>query len=171
LTGVPVKGLGAHIILARDNAKRVMAAQGDAAVRGVVTDLRLSKRLREAKLVLESGTSWDPIHRLLTDGTLAPNAGEFPLNHAVLGGKRLYREADFEAVLVRPDIVAHVADALHHLKRGEVQAKYLQIDPQHLGHVPGEKEFEVVWSTLQQVRLLFEDAANERCAVLFTVEK
>ena len=166
-----MKGLGAHIILARDDAKRIFAAQDDASVRKVASELRLSKRLRDAKLVLESGTTWDPIHRFLTDGSLDATAGDFPINHTILGGKRLHRGPEFEAIMVRPDIVPHVASELHDLKRTDAHGKYLQIDPQHLGHTPSEKEFDVVWNSLQQIRQLFEDAANERCAVLFTLER
>jgi hypothetical protein len=166
-----VKGLGAHIILTRDHAKRVFGAPDDAALRSVIHELRLSKKLREAKLVLELGTNWDPIHRILTDGTTAPDAGEFPLNHAILGGKQLHRGPEFVACMVRPDIVTHVAVALHDFKRDVAQDAYRRIDSQQLGHEPNDKEFEVIWSGVQQVRLLFEDAANERCAVLFTVER
>jgi hypothetical protein len=133
--------------------------------------LRQSKRHREAKLVLETGTSWDPIHRILTDGSLDHSAGDFPLNHTVLGGKRLHRGEAFEANLVRPDIVPHVAESLHDLKRNELHAKYLQLGSPELGRDPSEREFDIVWNALQQIRQLFEDAANERCAVLFTVER
>jgi hypothetical protein len=73
--------------------------------------------------------------------------------------------------MVRPDIVPHVANSLHDLKRVDAHAKYLQIDPQYLGHQPNEKEFDVIWNSLQQIRQLFEDAAHERCAVLFTIER
>jgi hypothetical protein len=171
VSGVAVIGLGAHIILTRDDAKRVFGSTGDESVRRTVGELRVSKRHRENKLVLETGTTWDPIHRVLTDGTLDYTGGDFPLNHTILGGKRLHRAETFEANLVRPDIVPHVAEALHDIKRQEVYHKYMQLDSAALGHPPREKEFDIVWNCLQQIRQLFEDASNERCAVLFTVER
>lgn len=166
-----MKGHGAHIILTREDAKRVFSAQDDAGVRQVSGELRGSKRHREGKLVLETGAAWDPIHRLMTEGTLDPTAGDFPLNHTILGGRRLHRGEGFEAIMVRPDIVPHVAAALHDLKRNDVLVKYRQLDPQLLGHDPSENEFDLIWNSLQQIRQLFEDASNERCAVLFTVER
>lgn len=166
-----MKGQGAHIILTRDDAKKVFAATDDAGVRKVALELRGSKRHREAKLVLETGTAWDAIHRVLTEGTLDAAAGEFPLNHAILGGRRLHKGPEFEAILVRPDISPHVAEALHHLKREDVHASYLKVDSADYGQPLSEADFDRVWNALQQIRQLYEDAANERCAVLFTVER
>lgn len=166
-----MKGQGAHIILTRDDAKKVFGAQDDEAVRKVVLELRGSKRHREANLVLETGPAWDPIHRCLTEGTLDATAGEFPLNHCILGGRRLHQGAGFEATLVRPDIAPHIAESLHHVKREDIHAKYLAIDPQDYGRPLCDAEFDRVWNALQQIRQLFEDASNERCAVLFTVER
>jgi hypothetical protein len=166
-----VKGLGAHIILTRDDAKRVFGGQDDAEVRKIVRELRNSPKHRASKLVLETGTAWDGIHRCLTDGTLDATAGDFPVNHAILGGKRLHRGPEFEAIMVRPDIVPHVAEALHCQKRHEMHDKFMQLDPTSFGHAPTDREFDKTWNLLQQIRQLFEDAANERCAVLFTVDR
>ena len=124
-----MKGQGAHIILARDDAKKVFAATDDASVRKIVTELRNSKKHRELKLVLETGTSWDAIHRCLTEGTLDATAGEFPLNHTILGGKRLHQGPGFEAIMVRPDIVPYIAELLHHVKREVIHSGYQKIDP------------------------------------------
>lgn len=166
-----VKGQGAHIILTRDDARKIFAASDDESIRKIVIELRTSKRHREAKLVLETGTAWDAIHRCLTEGTLDPTSGEFPRNQAILGGRRIHQGAGFEAILVRPDIVPFIAEALHHLKREEVHEPYMKLDPADYGQKPSEPDFDRVWNALQQVRQLYEDAANERCAVLFTVER
>ncbi len=164
-----MKGQGAHIILARDDAKKVFAVNDDAAVRKVVMELRGSKKHRDLKLVLETAKSWNAIHRCLTEGTLDPTAGEFPLNHTILGGRRLHKGPEFEAIMVRPDIVPFIAEALHHLKREDVHGKYLKIDPADYGPL-SEPDFDIIWNALQQIRQMYEDATNERCAVLFTVE-
>jgi hypothetical protein len=166
-----VKGQGAHIILAREDAKKVFAASDDAAVRKIVTELRNSKKHRDAKLVLETGTSWDAIHRCLTEGTLDPESGEYPLNHTILGGKRLYKGNDFEAIMVRPDIVPFIAEGLHHLKRDVILSRYHKIDPADYGQPLSITDFDKIWNSLQQIRQLYEDAASELCAVLFTVDK
>lgn len=164
-------GQGAHIILRRDDAKRLFAQADDAGVKRVVNELLHSKEHREENLVLESGEYWDPIHRSLNNGTLDPQDGEFPLDHCILGGRRLHKGAEFEAILVRPDIVTHVASALHTLKREEFRERYFALDPASYGKQPTEKEFELIWNRLHQIRQLFEDAAADVCAVLFTVPR
>jgi hypothetical protein len=166
-----VKGQGAHIVLTREDAKTVFSAADDEAVRKTVTALRNSKKHRDAKLVLETGTSWDAIHRCLTEGTLDPEAGEFPLNHTILGGKRIHKAGDFEAIMVRPDIVPYIAEQLHHVKRDVIHSAYQKIDPADYGQPLTITDFDKIWNSLQQIRQLYEDAATERCAVLFTVDR
>lgn len=164
-------GSGAHIILGREDAKQLFGKSDDASVRTFVTGLRGSRKHRESHLILDIGSTWDPIHRCLTDGTLEPEGGEFPLNHCILGGRRLHKGPGFEAVLIRPDIVPHVAESMHHMKRQDLHGKYFSIDAANYGQAPSEQEFDKVWLMLQQIRKLFEDAAMDRCAVLFTVER
>ncbi len=164
-------GPGAHIILGREDAKQLFAQKGDAAVRSYAAALRTSRKLREAHLILECGQAWNPIHRCLTDGTLEPAGGEFPLNHCILGGRRLHQASDFEAVLIRPDIVPFIAESLHILKRTELHEKYFAINPEDYGKPISEPDFDTVWTSLMHIRQLFDDAAVDRSAVLFTVER
>lgn len=166
-----MSGPGAHIILGREDAKQLFLHKDDEAIRSFVTGIRQSRKHRDAQLVLECDDSWDPIHRCFSDGTLDHAGGDFPLNHCVLGGKRLHGGTEFEAVLIRPDIVPHVADSLHHIKRAELHQKYFAIDPQDYGRPLSEADFDKVWLFLQQIRKLFEDAAQDRSAVLFTVAR
>jgi len=162
---------GHHIVVRREDAKRLFAQSDDAGVRSVVNQLLQSKQYRADGFLLDCGTLWDPIHRCLNDGTLNPHDGEFPLDHCILGGKQLYQGEDFEAILVRPDIVTQVAEAIHNLKRSEVRDRYFALKPEIYGKSPTEEEFEHMWNKLFQIRELFEYAADERCAILFTVER
>ncbi|MCA9144674.1 MAG: DUF1877 family protein [Planctomycetaceae bacterium] len=164
-------GRGAYIVLTREDAKELFSQEGDAAVRTVAERLRNSKKHIELDLVLECGTSWDPIHRALTDGTLNQDVEDFPLDHCVLGGKRLHEGKDFEAILIRPDIVPHVAAGMHDLKRAEFTERYMALDPAAYGKQPTEAEGDETWAMLKLIRQLFEDAGNEHAAVLFTVAR
>lgn len=163
-------GHGAYIILGREDAKQLFAKTDDASVRQFVTGLTKSRTHRQNRLVLDVGPVWETMHRVLTDGTLDRGGGEFPLDHCVLAGRRMHQGNDFDAILVRPDIVPHVAEALHHVKRSDIKDKYYAISAENLGHEPQEKELDSVWTTLQYVRQMYEDAAVERCAVLFVVD-
>ena len=164
-----VSGDGSYIVLTREDAKDLFGQQDDAGVRAVAERLRKSPKHIEADLVLNCGALWDPIHRCLTDGTLDRDTGDFPVDHAVLGGKRLYQGNDFEAILIRPDIVPHVAAGLHDLKRAEFTDRYMDLDPAAYGKQPTEAEGDEMWAMLKLIRQLFEDAGNEHAAVLFTV--
>jgi len=155
----------------RDDAKQLFAQKDDESIRKTVQQLLRSKRHRDNGLLLECGQAWDPIHRALTGGTLSPDAGEFPLDHCVLGGRQLHAGDGFDAIMIRPDIVPHVAQALHELKREEFHARYMTIDPADYGKQPNEAESDQAWGKLKSIRQLFEEAGNEHAAVLFTVER
>lgn len=166
-----VAGEGAYVVLTRNDAKELFGMQGDEEVRRFAEKLRTSPKHREQDLVLDCGTAWDPIHRVLTDGTLSHDADDFPNDHCVLGGRRLHEGADYEVIMVRPDIVILVAESLHKMKRAEFSEKYLALDPEQYGHTPTEAEGDVVWSMFKQIRQLFEDASGEHAAVMFTVKR
>lgn len=171
LEGAKVSGVGAYIILTREDAKELFAHKENEAVRKVVEGLRHSAKHRDQGLVLDCGLHWDPIQRALTAGKLDAEDGDFPLDHCVLGGKQLHAGEGFDAVLIRPDIVPHVTTALHELRRESFVDKYMAIDPADYGKTPNEQEADQVWSTLKLIRQMFEDAANEHAAVVFTVER
>ncbi len=164
-------GTGAYVILRREDAKEIFSQEDDAGVRAVAERLRSSQKHREDELVLDCGKHWDAIHRTLTDGTLDGETGDFPLDHAVLGGRRLYKGDDFEAILIRPDIVPHVSQGLHDLKRAEFAEKYMALDPEDYGQQPTEPECDAAWAILKLIRQLFEDASNEHAAILFTADR
>ena len=47
------------------------------------------------KFAAESDKSWDAMHRVLADGELTWEGGEYPLNHTVLAGELLYTDDDY----------------------------------------------------------------------------
>ena len=166
-----VSGEGTYIVLTRNDAKELFGLNGDEAVRSFVENLRTSEKHREADLVLDCGTAWDPIHRVLTDGTLSHDTDDFPNDHCVLGGRRLHEGKDFEVIMVRPDIVILVAESLHKMKRAEFSEKYMALDPADYGHTPTESEGDIVWGMFKLIRQLFEFASTEHSAVVFSVER
>lgn len=162
---------GTYIVLTRNDAKELFGLDGDAAVRSFVEKLKTSTKHREADLILDCGTAWDPIHRVLTDGTLSYDTDDFPNDHCVLGGRRLHEGTDFDVIMVRPDIVILVAASLHKMKRAEFSEKYMALDPADYGQVPTETEGDIVWGMFKLIRQLFEDASIEHAAIVFTVAR
>jgi hypothetical protein len=121
-----VVGRGFYIALAREHAKTLFGIKEDAALRKFLDELKTRPDMKKSGRVLDVGSLWDPIHRCLTEGELDPAAGDFPLNTAVLGGKRLHQGEDYVAVLIRPDMTRFIADALAELEEDDVRKKFLR---------------------------------------------
>jgi len=164
-----VTGSGYHVALGREHAKQLFTLKDDDSLRKFVEGLKNSKEIRSSGRLVDVQTHWAAIHCCLTEGELDPAGGEFPWNHVILGGKALHRGNDYLAVVVRPDMTKFIAEALGDLKQADFRAKfdaYRKDAPESARN----KEFVEVWRTLQELRVLFEDAATNMEAVLFTAE-
>jgi hypothetical protein len=164
-----VIGRGYYLALARDHAKRLFAIKEDAELAKFLEELKNSPEVKKSGRALDIGAAWDPLHRIMTDGELDPGGGEFPQNHVVLGGKALHRGADFSAILIRPDVVGFVSEALNDLKQLEVREKFNAL-PESYAKPRGDKDFTEVWLAVQKLRTFFDAAAENLEAVVFTVK-
>jgi hypothetical protein len=162
-----VSGPGFHILLNREDAKKLFSHKEPEAIRSFVKQLTESKDYKKQERVLECGTAWDAIHRCLTDGTLDPTGGDPPLNNAILGGRQLYKSDDYLVSLVRPDMAPFVSEALNDVKYEDMHAAYLKIDAADYGRPLNEKDFEKAWVIFQQVRAFYETAAQDLDAIVF----
>ncbi len=89
---------GVHFAISADEQARILSAVDDEAVLTLVQDV-IEERW-DKEWLYESDKAWDAIHRCLTDGTLRPNRGTYPLKLAVLGGRQLYSADDYIISLV-----------------------------------------------------------------------
>ncbi|MFT4172797.1 MAG: YfbM family protein [Rhodocyclaceae bacterium] len=119
----------------------------------------------------ESDKAWDAMHRLLADGTLAPNGGAYPLNHAVLGGESLYSDVDYIMSLKTPAQVQAISAALAAMTETEFRRRYDGIDADSYDSALSDEDFEYTWEWFQSVRDLYARAATEGRYVLFTVDQ
>jgi hypothetical protein len=165
-----VVGRGYHIALAREHAKTLFGLKDDEGLRKFLDDLEQRPDMRKSGRVFDIGTKWDPIHRCLTEGELDPVAGDFPLNHAVLGGKQLHKGSDYVASLVRPDMTRFIADALAELEEDDLRKKFLTLKSGSYQGPLDEKHFMDLWLTLQNLRVFYEAAADNLEAVVFTAK-
>lgn len=162
-------GRGHYLALAREHAKRLFGIKDDAALAAFVEELKNSAEMKKSGRALDIGGAWDPLHRIMTDGELDPGGGDFPGNHVVLGGKQLHHGSDFSAILIRPDIVAFVSEAINELKQPEVREKFQNL-PSSYTKPRGDKEFIELWLAISQLRTFFDAAAENLEAVVFTVK-
>jgi hypothetical protein len=155
--------LGVHFAVTAEQERALLAAADDDTVGELIGDLE--EEWSEDTLKVDTDKAWDPIHRSLTDGTLDPDAGDYPLSHAILGGQHLSDE--IYAVFIRSDQVRDVAAALHDVDETRLRAGYDRIDPADYDG-PHPDDFDYTWENLIDVRSFFDRAAAAGRAVLFT---
>jgi hypothetical protein len=165
-----VSGRGYHIALGREHAKKLFGLKDEGSIKQFLEELRASPEMKKSGRILDSGPAWDPIHRCLTEGELDPAGGDFPLNHAILGGKPLYKASDSIAVLIRPDMTRFIADALEELDEDGVRKKFLALGSGSYKGPLSEKEFIGVWLAVQNLQVFFAAAAENLEAVVFTAK-
>lgn len=163
-------GRGSHIALGREHAKKLFTLKDDDSLRQFLDELWNSPEMKKSGRLLDSGTKWDPIHRCLTEGELDPTGGDFPLNHAILGGKQLHKGTDYTAVLIRPDMTRFIANALEELDEADLRQKFFALSKGSYQGPVGEKEFTEVWLALKNLQVFFAAAAENLEAVVFTAK-
>jgi len=166
-----VAGIGYHLLLNREDAKKLFAQPNPLATRDFVKQLSLSPENRKRGRVLDLGTTWTTLQRCFTDGTLDPTAGDPPLNHCMLGSRMLYQGDDAYVTFVRPDMTPYVAEALGELNYEFLHGSYFKLNAEECGQPLTEKDFERLWVLFQLLRDFFDYAAEDLSAVAFYGER
>ena len=161
-------GLGVHLAIGEEVVSRLLAAEDDADVVALIVAQLEAER--DPRYVFRTGRTWNPLHRCLTNGTLALDAGSFPLSHAVLGGVQLCENDGHLVSLVRPDQVPAVADALTPIDRQWLRTRYNSFEFPGYEGSRGDEDFAVAWASVQGLADFFQVAAQDRRAVIFIVE-
>jgi hypothetical protein len=136
--------------------------------------MEIVERVEEAwdgEHLAETDKAWDAMHRALSDGTLDVEAGERPLSLAILGGRHLHEGDDYLVALVSAAEVREVAAALAKIDEAAFRERYLRLVPKDYAPEYGEEDLEYTWSNFRDVASLYERAASEGMAVIFTVDQ
>jgi hypothetical protein len=85
--------LGVHFAITPGQERALLAAddEGHSDMVGELLE-EIEETWHDDGLKVDTDKAWDAIHRCLTDGTLDPDGGEYPLSLAVLGGRHLHDE-------------------------------------------------------------------------------
>lgn len=159
--------LGVHFAVAAESERELLAAAdaGDVdAVGELLADLE--ENWPQPQLSVDTDKAWDEIHRCLTDGSLDPDGGEYPLSHAVLGGRHLHDE--YYVVHVSATEVGDVAAALRDIDRAWLRRRFDTLDATEYGGPRDDTGFAYVWQNLVDLRDFYARAARSGRAVLFT---
>jgi len=160
-------GLGMHFAIGEEVVARLLGAEDDAAVIAIVDEVELDS---DPACAFATDKAWDALHRCLTDGTLKPGVGTFPLSHVVLGGVQLCEDSDYLVSLVRADQVSAIADALTPIDRAWLRSRYDAFEFPDYEGVRGDEDFEYTWGDVDGLAEFFQTAARDGRAVIFTVE-
>lgn len=132
---------GRLYVVTRDDAKMLFRAKSNEQLAAFVADLH--PRLVDTEDACDCGVEWQALHDALSK---RDPGGALP--HCILGGRPLYRGDERHVVLVRPDMVGHVATKLQEL-------------------VADENVVRDVGGVVLDVARLYEHAAQEQAAVIF----
>jgi hypothetical protein len=164
--------LGVHFSLSSEEVQQLLAITDESArvdhLREVIEHEYFDNH-RER--MAQSDKAWDAMHRVLTDGDLTWDGGDYPLNHVVLGGHLLYTGDDSIMVLKTPDKVRDVAAALPAVTEADFRSRYFAIDPESYGFPVDNQDFDYTWYWFQRVREFWLRAALEGRYVLFTADQ
>ena len=145
---------GVLFALDRDGAKDLFGARGDDALREFVSRLASNASIWSEKLAVDCGEKWQVIDRCLGE-----MKSEAQLDQCILGGRPMFQGTEMAVILVRPDLVPHLASGL----------EGVSADALH-GALPADQDFADVHATFLQIRQLYRSASEQRAAIVFAVE-
>jgi hypothetical protein len=161
--------LGVHFALTEGQVRQLLEAASDEERSLIIHEIE--EEGLEKPDAQETGIAWDAIHRCLSDGTLEPGGGSYPLNKAVLGGQDLYEGDEYIITLVMPDEVKDVAAALAPLDRNWLRARYSALASTDYEGFLSDDDFMGTWDWFEPLKEFYQRAAASGRAVIFTVSQ
>jgi hypothetical protein len=159
--------LGVHFAITPEHEDLLLAAVDEGnteAVEALLEDIE--EGWDDDALKVDTDKAWDAIHRCLTGGSLDPDSGEYPLSHAVLGGRHLHE--DYYVVYLSAAQVRDVARALRGVDRAWLRARFDTIDDPDYHGARDDADFKYTWDNLVDVKAFYDRAAVAARAVIFT---
>jgi hypothetical protein len=161
--------LGVHFAITEDQAQKLLDASGDDELVEVVQE-EIEGPWDEERL-FQSDKAWDALHRCLSDGSLDVRGGSPPLNLCFFGGQVLNSEPDYFVVLVRPEQVQQIAEALEAVTREWLRERYDALRFPEYQSAKSDEDFQYTWGQFEGLPDFFARAAEEKRHVIFTVDQ
>jgi Domain of unknown function (DUF1877) len=156
---------GVLFALNAEDGEKIAEAESDEDVMAVIQRLEGEWDRSWAE---ELGPVWDPLHRCLSDGTLAEDGGDYPLSFAVFGGEPVYDGDDYIVRYVDTEEVVDVADALNPLDEPWLRERYNGLDSVDHQSFLGESDLMATVAALVNLQNFYQRAAAAGRAVIFT---
>jgi len=160
---------GVHFALTEEQYKKVSACSSDSELVDLIQEEIEEEWDKE--WLQETDKAWDAIHRCLTDGKLEYENGSSPLNLVIVGGKQLHEGDSYIISLAEPTQVSMIAAALKDIDKNALKAGYDQIAQDDYDGEIGDDDFEYTWEWFKDLPALYEKAASQNRAMLFSVDQ
>jgi hypothetical protein len=160
---------GVHFAITSTDADRLLAAPTpDDVLRIIQEDI---EEKWDEEWLHQTDKALDAIHRCLTDGTLDPNAGTYPLKLTVLNGRRIDAGPNYIVSITTPAEAKDVASSLASIDLPWFRSRYSAIDQQDYGQPKSEQDFQYTWDWFKGLDAFFRKAADAQRYVIFTVDQ
>jgi hypothetical protein len=160
---------GVHFAISSADSTRLLAASSEDEVLSILQN-DIEEKWDQAWLY-ETDKTWDAIHRCLTDGTLNPKSGVYPLKLAILNGRQIDAGPDYIVSLSTPEQLKDVATALTGISREWFLERYEAIDSNEYGTPKSPEDFEYTGENFQGMAAFFQKASDAQRFVIFTVDQ
>jgi hypothetical protein len=161
--------LGVLFAIEDEVADRLVRAIGDDdAVMEIIEEI---EEAWDEQHLVQLDKSWDAMQRALTDGTLDAEAGSYPANRVVLGGRWLHEGDEYVAVLKSVSEVRDVDVALRSIDDRWMRERYDTIVPKDYDPTYGDEDREYTVDNFLDVRRFYSAASAANRWVLFTVDQ
>jgi hypothetical protein len=158
---------GVFFALDKELTSRVLSANDDAQLMEVIAQI---EEAWDQDHLAECDKSWDAMHRLLSDGTLDWNGGEYPLSHVVLGDSSLHQDPSYIVCLKDVACVQEISYAIQGISRSQFEAWYYSKAKNYAPEY-GDEDCAYTWDNFEDVRNFYEIASNSGRSVIFTVDQ
>jgi hypothetical protein len=145
---------GVHFAITTADSDRLLAASSANESLSIVQD-DIEEKWDKIWLY-ETDKAWDAIHRCLTDGTLDPKSGVYPLKVAILNGRPIDAGPNYLVSLTTPEQVQDVAAALTGISREWLSDRYDAVDPTDYGTPKSQEDFDYTWENFQGLATFFQ---------------
>ncbi len=158
---------GVFFALDAEQARRVQSAKNDPQLMEVIEEI---EETWDREFLAECDKSWDAMHRLLADGSLDWNAGDYPLNSVVLGDSSLHQDSSYIVCFKDVACVNDICRAIQGISRPQFESWYYSKAKNYAPEY-GQEDSEYTWVNFEDVRKLYEIAAGSGRSVIFTVDQ
>lgn len=159
--------LGVHFAITAEQAAELLAAEDDEELVAIVKE-----EIEEAwEMAFQTDKAWDALHRCLSNGTLNTDEGEPPLNRVFFGGQVLNTEADYFVVLLTPEQVQELADALAQVTEPWLRSRYFDVPFLDYQGEKGDEDWDYTMGHFEDLPAFFAQAAQAGRYVIFTVSQ